>query len=87
MEKFLTWPDRLAILIGIAKATHFLHTGILPGFFNNKLTTHNVLLDEHCIAKISDYGLSIITEEIDKHEVGLRGSSLIPPMKCRFREY
>ena len=63
------WPERLGILISIAKATHFLNTGILPGFFNNKLKSHNVLLDEHFIAKISDYGLSIITEEIDKQEV------------------
>ncbi|CAA7396409.1 unnamed protein product [Spirodela intermedia] len=77
MEKFLTWPERLAILIGIAKATHFLHTGILPGFFNNKLKTHNVLLDEHYIAKISDYGLSIITEEIDKHEDDVYSFGLI----------
>ncbi|XP_078434763.1 leucine-rich repeat protein kinase family protein isoform X2 [Wolffia australiana] len=67
-EKFLRWEHRLAILIGIAKATHFLQAGVLPGFFNNKLKSHNVLLNEHRVAKISDYGLSIITEEIDKRE-------------------
>nr|DAD30618.1 TPA_asm: hypothetical protein HUJ06_009469 [Nelumbo nucifera] len=66
--KVLKWSERLAVLIGIAKAVHFLHTGIIPGFFNNRLKTNNILLDEHQIAKLSDYGLSIITEEIDKHE-------------------
>ncbi|KAL0887934.1 hypothetical protein Bca101_011917 [Brassica carinata] len=55
-EKILTWPKRLAILIEIAKAVHFLHTGVMPGSFNNQLKTNNILLDEHKIAKLSDYG-------------------------------
>jgi len=59
----------LAILIGVAKAVHFLHTGVIPGCFSNLLKTKNVLLDEHCIPKLSDYGMSIITEEIEKFEV------------------
>lgn len=65
----LKWSDRLAILIGVAKAVHFLHTGLIPGFFSNRLKTHNVLLNEHQMAKLSDYGLSIVTDETDKPEV------------------
>ncbi|KAH8519386.1 hypothetical protein H0E87_000972 [Populus deltoides] len=67
-EKALGWPERLAILIGVAKAVHFLHTGVIPGAFNNRLKTYNILLDEHRIAKLSDYGMSIITDEIEKPE-------------------
>jgi len=67
-EKILTWPDRLAILIEIAKAVHFLHTGVMPGSFNNQLKTNNILLDEHKIAKLSDYGVSAIIEENEKLE-------------------
>ncbi|KAL6143151.1 hypothetical protein ACLB2K_053846 [Fragaria x ananassa] len=67
-EKVLKWPDRLAILIGVAKAVHFLHTGVIPGSFNNRLKTNNILLDEHRIPKLSDYGMSIITEETVKLE-------------------
>lgn len=66
--KVLKWADRLAILMGAAKAVHFLHTGVIPGCFNNRLKTNNILLDEHRIAKLSDYGMSIITEEIEKLE-------------------
>ncbi|XP_074583566.1 putative inactive leucine-rich repeat receptor-like protein kinase At3g03770 isoform X2 [Curcuma longa] len=75
LERALKWSDRLAVLIGIAKAVHFLHTGIIPGFFNNRLKTNNILLDEHLIAKVSDYGLSIITEEIYKHEAKAEGQT------------
>lgn len=67
-ENVLKWSDRLAILIGVAKAVHFLHTGVIPGCFNNRLKTNNILLDEHRIAKLSDYGMSIITEESEKLE-------------------
>lgn len=59
------------ILIGVAKAVHFLHTGVIPGNFNNRLKTNNILLDEHRIGKLSDYGLAVITDEIEKTEVFL----------------
>ncbi|XP_013712740.1 probable inactive leucine-rich repeat receptor-like protein kinase At3g03770 isoform X2 [Brassica napus] len=72
-EKILTWPDRLAILIEIAKAVHFLHTGVMPGSFNNQLKTNNILLDGHKIAKLSDYGVSAITEENEKLEIKSEG--------------
>ncbi|KAG2557434.1 probable inactive leucine-rich repeat receptor-like protein kinase At3g03770 isoform X1 [Panicum virgatum] len=68
-EKTLKWCGRLQVLIAIAKAVHFLHTGIIPGSLYNRLKSSSILLDEHLTAKLSDYGLSIITEEIYKHEV------------------
>ncbi|CAA2954019.1 probable inactive leucine-rich repeat receptor kinase At3g03770 [Olea europaea subsp. europaea] len=67
-EKALKWSDRLGLLIGVSKAVHFLHTGVIPPCYNNRLKTNNILLDEHRIAKLSDYGISIITDETEKAE-------------------
>ncbi|GAA0168470.1 transmembrane signal receptor [Lithospermum erythrorhizon] len=67
-NKVFKWSDRLAVLISVAKAVHFLHTGVIPASYNNRLKTNNILLDEHRIAKLSDYGMSIITEELEKLE-------------------
>ncbi|PIN03858.1 Serine/threonine protein kinase [Handroanthus impetiginosus] len=67
-EKILKWSDRLSVLIGVAKAVHFLHTGVIPPSFSNRLKTNNILLDEHRIAKLSDYGMSIITDETERSE-------------------
>ncbi|XP_073144752.1 probable inactive leucine-rich repeat receptor-like protein kinase At3g03770 isoform X2 [Henckelia pumila] len=67
-EKVLKWPNRLAVLIDVAKAVHFLHTGVIPPSFSNRLKTNNVLLDEHQIAKLSDYGMAIIGDETQKPE-------------------
>jgi hypothetical protein len=63
--KIFNWPERLSVLISVAKAVHFLHTGMIPGFFKNRLKTNNILLNENWMAKLSDYGLSIISEETD----------------------
>lgn len=68
LEKALSWSDRLAVLIGVAKAVHYLHTGVIPISFSNKLKTNNILLDEHRIAKLSDYGMSFITEDFEQLE-------------------
>ncbi|KAH6788177.1 Leucine-rich repeat protein kinase family protein [Perilla frutescens var. hirtella] len=67
-EKVLKWPDRLAVLIGVAKAVHFLHTGVIPPSLSNRLKTNNILIDEHGIAKLSDYGMSIIADETEKSD-------------------
>ncbi|KAG5046150.1 hypothetical protein JHK86_015556 [Glycine max] len=63
--KVFNWSERLSVLINVAKAVHFLHTGMIPGFFKNRLKTNNILLNENWMAKLSDYGLSIISEETD----------------------
>ncbi|XVF54663.1 hypothetical protein PTKIN_Ptkin05aG0199100 [Pterospermum kingtungense] len=65
----LNWSERLAALIGVCKAVHFLHTGVIPGFFHNRLKTNNILLNEHRMAKLGDYGLSIISEETGNYGV------------------
>ncbi|KAE8736304.1 Leucine-rich repeat protein kinase family protein isoform 6 [Hibiscus syriacus] len=59
----LNWSERLAILISVCKAVQFLHTGVIPGFFHNRLKTNNILLNQHRMAKLGDYALSIISEE------------------------
>ncbi|KAK7282020.1 hypothetical protein RIF29_10485 [Crotalaria pallida] len=71
--KIFNWSERLSVLISIAKAVHFLHTGMIPGFFKNRLKTNNILLNEYWMAKLSDYGLSIISEETDA--CGVNGES------------
>ncbi|GJR45305.1 probable inactive leucine-rich repeat receptor-like protein kinase [Tanacetum coccineum] len=42
--------------------------GVIPASSSNRLRTTNILLDEHRIAKLSDYGMSIITEDLEQLE-------------------
>ncbi|KAL8140860.1 hypothetical protein V2J09_006881 [Rumex salicifolius] len=68
-SRALKWPERLTNLIDVAKAVHFLHTGVIPGFFNNRLKMHNILMDENRRAKLSDYGLSVISDDKDTNKM------------------
>ncbi|KAE8672291.1 Leucine-rich repeat protein kinase family protein isoform 6 [Hibiscus syriacus] len=61
--RVMNWSERLAVLIGVCKAVQFLHIGVIPGFFHNRLKTNNILLNQHRMAKLGDYGLSIVSEE------------------------
>ncbi|KAI7748837.1 hypothetical protein M8C21_024924 [Ambrosia artemisiifolia] len=72
-ENVLKWEDRLRVLSGVAKAVHFLHTGLIPGFFNNRLKANNILLNENGMAKLSDYGLSIIAEDVKQENANGEG--------------
>lgn len=67
----MNWSERLTVLTGVAKAVHYLHTGVIPGFFSNRLKTNNVLLNQHRFAKLSDYGLSIVSEATRHNTVKL----------------
>lgn len=76
-ERVLKWSDRLAVLIGVAKAVHFLHTGVIPASSSNRLKTNNILLDDYRIAKLSDYGMSVITGELELLEVNIISYNLV----------
>ncbi|KAL0912086.1 hypothetical protein M5K25_018034 [Dendrobium thyrsiflorum] len=58
----LSWRQRIAAAIGVAKGIQFLHAGIIPGLFANDLAITNVLLDHNLVAKISSYNLPVLAE-------------------------
>ncbi|KAK3033702.1 hypothetical protein RJ639_033926 [Escallonia herrerae] len=62
----LTWSQRIAAAIGIAKGIKFLHTGIVPGVFSNHLKATDILLDQNLVAKICSYSLPLLAENMEK---------------------
>lgn len=58
----LSWTQRIAAAIGVAKGIQFLHAGIMPGLFANDLKITNVLLDHNLVTKISSYNLPVLAE-------------------------
>ncbi|KAI7990552.1 putative inactive leucine-rich repeat receptor-like protein kinase [Camellia lanceoleosa] len=76
-RRTLSWTQRIAAAIGVAKGIEFLHTGIVPGVFSNSLKITDVLLDQNLVAKISSYNQPLLSENMEKVWRGVRNLSLI----------
>ncbi|PIA54073.1 hypothetical protein AQUCO_00900565v1 [Aquilegia coerulea] len=74
IEQRLTWTQRIAAAIGIAKGIQFLHTGIVPGVFSNNLKITDILLDNNLLAKISSYNLPLLADNMGKVSTGFYSS-------------
>lgn len=53
----LSWPQRLCILVGTARAIQFLHQD-QPSLIHGDIKSSNVLLDESLRPKLGDFGLA-----------------------------
>ncbi|XP_061033993.1 interleukin-1 receptor-associated kinase 1 isoform X3 [Eubalaena glacialis] len=53
----LSWPQRLDILLGTARAIQFLHQDS-PSLIHGDVKSSNVLLDERLMPKLGDFGLA-----------------------------
>ncbi|GBG61275.1 hypothetical protein CBR_g19807 [Chara braunii] len=54
----LTWRQRLAIALDVARALSYLHLHVSPAIVHRDIKPSNVLLDNKMHAKLADFGLS-----------------------------
>ncbi|KAL3685523.1 hypothetical protein R1sor_003545 [Riccia sorocarpa] len=54
----LDWMTRLDIVLNASKGIEYLHKSCNPPIIHRDIKTANILLDEHFVAKVSDFGIS-----------------------------
>ncbi|CAA2938147.1 probable inactive leucine-rich repeat receptor kinase At3g03770 [Olea europaea subsp. europaea] len=88
IKRKLTWVQRIAAAIGVAKGIQFLHTGIVPGLFSNNFKITDILLDQNLAAKISSYNLPLLAEYVRKDHLQnvLSGSNDFKSARVRHQD-
>ena len=66
----MKWDVRLRISLDVARGLHFLHSAYLHPVIHRDVKSSNVLLSARFEAKLSDFGLAVVSEEDD--EMALR---------------
>ncbi|CAD5177481.1 unnamed protein product [Musa acuminata subsp. malaccensis] len=83
----LSWADRFKIALGTAKGIAHLHQSFRPPIVHYNLKPTNILLDEKCEPKISDFGLVRLLQKLDKHMISSRFQSamgyMAPELACQ----
>lgn len=83
----LSWPNRFKILLGTAKGLAHLHHSFRPPIIHYNLKPSNILLDQNCNPKISDFGLARLLIKLDRHVMSNRFQSALgyvaPELACQ----
>ncbi|MBA0730966.1 hypothetical protein Golax_023371, partial [Gossypium laxum] len=63
----LTWQLRMKIAIDVARALEYLHEYCNPPVIHRDIKSSNILLDSDFNAKLSDFGLAVVTGSQNKN--------------------
>jgi serine/threonine protein kinase len=66
---WMDWIRRLKVTLGAARGLTYLHELADPPIIHRDIKSSNILLDNHLVAKVADFGLSKLLTDSDRGHV------------------
>ncbi|GMH21782.1 hypothetical protein Nepgr_023624 [Nepenthes gracilis] len=72
-----SWPRRLKVALDAARGIEYLHAYAVPPVIHRDIKSSNILLDDDWTAKVSDFGLSLISPNNEESHLSLQAAGTV----------
>ncbi|KAK4285575.1 hypothetical protein QN277_002257 [Acacia crassicarpa] len=73
----MSWSGRIQIALDAARGIEYLHEYAIPPIIHRDIKSANILLDAKWVAKVSDFGLSLMGPEDEKSHLSLLAAGTV----------
>ncbi|KAJ3676362.1 hypothetical protein LUZ60_003774 [Juncus effusus] len=72
-----SWKMRIKILLDASRGIEYLHNYAVPPIIHRDIKSSNILLDQHYVARVSDFGLSLLGPETEGGSVPSKAAGTV----------
>lgn len=82
-----SWKVRIKIALDAARGIEYLHNYAVPTVIHRDIKSSNILLDENWSARVSDFGLSLMSPEPDRDVQPMKAAGTVGYMDPEYYVY
>ncbi|KAJ4964627.1 hypothetical protein NE237_016476 [Protea cynaroides] len=83
----MSWPTRIKVALDAARGIEYLHTWAVPQIIHRDIKSSNILLNDQWIAKVSDFGLSLMGPDDEDAHLSLRAAGTVGYMDPAYYKF
>ncbi|XP_074576044.1 putative serine/threonine-protein kinase-like protein CCR3 [Curcuma longa] len=72
-----SWKMRIKVLLDAARGIEYLHSYAVPPIIHRDIKSSNILLDANWVARVSDFGLSMMGPETEGGHLSMRAAGTV----------
>ncbi|KAJ7949650.1 Mitogen-activated protein kinase kinase kinase [Quillaja saponaria] len=73
----VSWAARIKVALDAARGIEYLHVYTIPPIIHRDIKSSNILLDDTWIAKVSDFGLSLMGPQDEESHISLHAAGTV----------
>ncbi|KAM0953683.1 putative protein kinase RLK-Pelle-CR4L family [Dioscorea sansibarensis] len=76
-EMLNSWRMRIKVLLDASRGIEYLHSYAVPPIIHRDIKSSNILLDGNWVAKVSDFGLSLMGPETEGEHLSMKAAGTV----------